>query len=66
MGRMALAEQKWFYHDVDMHAMSVCVKKATKAVGRRLCTLSREGDVEIYSNGDGSILLENSGRRSTA
>ena len=49
-----------------MHAMSVCVKKATKAVGRQLCTLSREGDVEIYSNGDGSILLENSGRRSTA
>ena len=58
VGSLVASGRKWFYHDVGMHVMSVCVKKATKAVGRRLCTLSREGDVEIYSNGDGSILLE--------
>ena len=48
----------WGYHDIKAHIISVCVKKATPVEGRRLCALSKEGEVEIYSNGQGQGILE--------
>jgi hypothetical protein len=39
----------WSYHDVQMNIMSVCVKKKTPTWERRVCALSKEGEVEIYS-----------------
>lgn len=49
---------RWGQHDIDASIIAVCVKKATTTVGRRLVALSSEGEVEIYSNKDGSIILE--------
>lgn len=53
-----LDDSPWAQHDIDARIVAVCVKKATAAMGRRLVALSSEGDVEIYSNGDGSIIRE--------
>jgi len=53
-----LEGNKWFYHDGDFNAVAVCVKKATATTGRRLVTLSKEGEVEIYSNKDDTSELE--------
>jgi hypothetical protein len=39
----------WAYHDLSMHIVSVCVKQETPKEGRRLCALSKEGEVEIFS-----------------
>jgi hypothetical protein len=51
-------DDKWFHHDTKSNVVSVCVKKATATEGRRLCALSKEGEVEIYSNKDGSSITE--------
>ncbi|WBS04789.1 hypothetical protein OU994_11175 [Pseudoduganella sp. SL102] len=50
--------EKWFYRAVQQDVVSVCVKKATPTIGRRFVSLSREGEVEIYSNKDGSTISE--------
>ncbi len=50
--------ENWFYHDADMNVAAVCVKKATPTLGRRLVALSKEGEVEIYSNKDDSASFE--------
>ncbi|RSZ59024.1 hypothetical protein HF313_25185 [Massilia atriviolacea] len=49
---------KWYHHDIESNIVSVCVKKPAGTVGRRLCALSKEGEFEIFSNGDGSIISE--------
>lgn len=41
-----------------MSIVSVCVKKATAGDTRRMCALSKHGDVELYSNIDGSSIVE--------
>ena len=51
------SELKWFYHDIDANVTSVCVKSAGPK-GRALCALSKEGEVEIYSNSDGTKTVE--------
>jgi hypothetical protein len=48
----------WFCHDLNMHIISVCVKQKTQQEGRRLCALSKEGEIEIYSNGSGARTIE--------
>jgi len=48
----------WFYHDLELHIVSVCVKKKTQKQERRLCALSREGDVEIYAIPTGTDAIE--------
>jgi hypothetical protein len=50
-------DARWFYHDIDANVVSVCVKSAGHS-GKRLCALSKEGEVEIYSNADGAKILE--------
>jgi hypothetical protein len=51
-------DDPWSYHDIAANIESVCVKKATPMVGRRLCALSKEGEVEIYSNKDATSVIE--------
>jgi len=51
-------DDQWFYHDADINAVAVCVKKATATMGRRVVTLSKEGEVEIYSNKDDTSIFE--------
>lgn len=51
------SEAKWYYHDIDANIAAVCVKTAGPN-GRTLCALSKEGEVEIYSNMDGSRVIE--------
>lgn len=48
----------WSYHDIAANIESLCVKKATSTQGRRLCALSKEGEVEIYSNKDATSIIE--------
>ena len=48
----------WVYHDLNMNVISVCVKQATPTEGRRVCALSKEGEVEIYSNGQAKGVFE--------
>jgi hypothetical protein len=48
---------KWAYHDINANVVSVCVQKAAPQ-GRYLCSLSKEGEVEFYNNGDGSSFQE--------
>jgi hypothetical protein len=45
----------WAYHDVQMNVMSVCVKKKTPTWERRVCALSKEGEVEIYITKGGQV-----------
>ncbi len=52
------SRDKWFFHDVNSNIVSVCVKKRTSSESRKLCALSKEGEVEVYSNKDGSSILE--------
>lgn len=52
------SNDKWFYHDVNSNIVSVCVKKRTPSESRKICALSKEGEVEIYSNKDGSSTWE--------
>jgi ribosomal protein L37AE/L43A len=51
-------EWKWFYHDLNCNIISVCVKKRTDHEERKLCALSNEGEVEIFSAKDGTSILE--------
>lgn len=53
-----VAPNGWFYHDLESNIVSVCVKKATPAEGRRLCALSKEGEVEVYSAKTGPERVE--------
>lgn len=53
-----LVGHQWYHHDLNMSIVSVCVKKATASDGRRLCALSKQGEVELYSNIDGSSIVE--------
>lgn len=53
-----LVGHQWYHHDVNTSVVSVCVKKATASDGRRLCALSKQGEVELYSNIDGSSIVE--------
>lgn len=53
-----LEDDPWAQHDIDANIVAVCVKKPSSTMGRRLVALSSEGEVEIYSNGDGSIIRE--------
>ncbi|MDR1424181.1 MAG: hypothetical protein LBI92_06230 [Azoarcus sp.] len=48
----------WAYHDLEMHIVSVCVKQETPVEGRRLCALSKEGEVEIFSGKSGKGVIE--------
>ena len=57
-GRRSKADHPWFYHDLECNIVSVCVKKATQSEGRRLCALSKEGEIEIYSNLTGTGSME--------
>lgn len=49
---------KWYHHDLETSVVSVCVKKASAHDGRRLCALSKNGEVELFSNIDGSSIIE--------
>ncbi|NHZ83967.1 hypothetical protein F2P44_32590 [Massilia sp. CCM 8695] len=51
-------EWKWFYHDVDANIVSVCVKQPDATRGRLLCSLSKEGEVELFDNANGPALHE--------
>lgn len=51
-------ESKWFYHDLNSNIVSVCVKKRSQNEERKLCALSKEGEVEIFSAKDGSSKIE--------
>lgn len=51
IGRVDPSEQ-WGYHDVNANIVSVTVKQATPAEPRRLIALSKEGEIEIFSNKD--------------
>jgi hypothetical protein len=51
------SDAKWFSHDINANVVAVCVKSAG-AAGRTLCALSKEGEVEIYSNRDGARTIE--------
>lgn len=51
-------DKRWYYHDVKALTAAVTVKKATATEGRRLVALSNEGEVEIYSNKDGTSTWE--------
>jgi len=48
----------WAYHDIELHVVSACVKKKTLTHGRRVCALSRDGDVEIFSAMTGTEAIE--------
>jgi len=48
----------WVYHDLELHVVSVCVKKKTAIQDRKLCALSREGDVEIRCAMEGTEAIE--------
>lgn len=50
--------EPWSHHDIDANIESVCVKKATSTTGRRLCALSKEGEVEIFSAKNNSSTVE--------
>ncbi|NHZ84098.1 hypothetical protein F2P44_33300 [Massilia sp. CCM 8695] len=52
---------KWFYHDVDANVVSVCVKRPDAARGRLLCSLSKEGEVELFDNANGPAVHEKIG-----
>lgn len=54
-------EWKWFYHDVDANIVSVCVKQPDATRGRLLCSLSKEGEVELFDNANGPALHEKIG-----
>lgn len=43
---------KWFHHDLAANIQAVCVKTAGP-IGRCLCALSKEGEVEIFKNSKG-------------
>ncbi|GAC1610520.1 MAG: hypothetical protein NVS3B3_19570 [Aquirhabdus sp.] len=51
-------EWKWFYHDLNCNIISVCIKKRTDTEERKLCALSKEGEVEIFSAKDGTSNIE--------
>lgn len=53
-----LVGDQWYHHDLDMSIVGVCVKKATASDNRRLCAVSKHGEVELYSNIDGSSMIE--------
>lgn len=55
-------DDQWFYHDSDANVVAVCVKKATATCGRRMVALSKEGEVEIYSNKDDTSAVEKIGQ----
>lgn len=45
---------KWYYHDVDMNVISICIKlnHANDPEDRRLISLSFEGELDIFAKGD--------------
>lgn len=51
-------DDPWAVNTTDKNIVSVCVKKASLSTGRRLCSLSKEGEVRIFSNKDGSVIEE--------
>jgi len=56
--RQTRGNNGWAYHDVDLHIVSICVKQASSNMPRRICALSREGDVFFYSTKEGKGLTE--------
>lgn len=42
----------WFYHDVRFNVVAVCHKKDSPALSKRLCALSAEGEIDLYSAPD--------------
>ena len=44
---------RWGYHDVNSNTASVCIKPKSAGDRRWYCSVSKEGEVELYSNFDG-------------
>jgi hypothetical protein len=53
-----LPSNGWAYHDLKMHIVSVCVKKATPTLDRLLCALSKEGEVNLFSGKHNKSIIE--------
>jgi hypothetical protein len=49
---------KWFYHDVEMNVVSVCLKKQTQTELRQGCALSKEGEIEFFVLKTGAKRIE--------
>ncbi|WP_157655977.1 hypothetical protein [Burkholderia ubonensis] len=52
------ASRQWFYHDVDANIVSVCNMRHTNPKVKQLVALSKEGEVELWTNQDGSSPME--------
>lgn len=46
------ASRQWFYHDVDANIVSVCNMRHTNPKVKQLVALSKEGEVELWTNQD--------------
>jgi hypothetical protein len=54
----AQSEKKWYFHDAEINVVSVCAKRRSDVEGRKLCALSKEGEIEFFSNKDSTSRIE--------